>query len=527
MNKKPRKKWPWVVLALVALAAVAVVLVVRDARARLTQGYQTHTVAPGSIVVSVTGSGTLSAGDTVRLSIPAGVKVRELLVEAGDVVQAGQALALLDTDSLQDKAAALTQELSAADRQLSMAARSMTQDTVTAGVQGRVKYLPVAEGEDVLSGIAQYGALALLSSDERMSVALAWDGDLALWSPVRVCWDGGEATGAVAAKTATGYLITLPDDKAPYGAEASVSSGDTLLGTGRLAINAPVAVYAGGGTISTVHVQLNDSVKAATKLFTLEDGPYAASYRQAYAQRREVADQLQLTLAYLADPAVTAESAGTVRQVLVEEGKAAVAAGGETTAEALVLDGAGALLMSIAVDELDIGAVQLGQTAAITLDAISTETFQAELTHISYLGEAKGNITTYAVELTLEQDSRFLPGMNGSAVISVQEAKDVPVIPVAAIYEDAAGAYVYVSPGGTADGADRTRVDIETGLSDGTFAQVTGGLSQGDVVLYTVTYSLQEQLFARFGNQSMGAMPGGAMPAGDRDAMSGGGPRGN
>lgn len=526
MNKKRKKKWPWILLAIVVVIAAAVFIVARGALNRLTPSYQTYAVAPGSIEVSVTGSGTLAAGETLGVEIPAGVKVREVLVKAGDVVEAGQALAVLDMDSLQDAVATLTQELSTAERQLSMAANSLTQETVTAGVKGRVKYLPVAEGEDVLSGVAQYGALALLSTDELMKVELAYDGDLVLWTEVRVAWDGGEDTGVVAAKTAAGYVITLPDDEAPYAATASISSGDTLLGTGTLSINAPVAVFASGGTISDIHVDLNDTVKSGTKLLTLEDGPYTAAYRQAYAQRREVADQLQLALVCLADPTVTASESGTVRQVLVEDGKTATAAGGETTVEAFVLDQAGALLMSIAVDELDIGAVQLGQTADITLDAISTETFKAEVTHISYLGEAKGNITTYAVELTLEEDARFLPGMNGSAVIIVNEAKDVLLIPVAAINEDADGAYVYVSPSGSAEGTDRTRVNIETGLSDGTYAQVTSGLSQGDVVLYAVTASDQGLLFARFGSQGMGVQSSGTMPSGDRGNFSaGGGPR--
>ncbi|NLF57476.1 MAG: biotin/lipoyl-binding protein, partial [Candidatus Hydrogenedens sp.] len=195
MNKKPRKKWPWILLAIVVVIAAAVFIVGRGLRNRLTPSYQTYAVAPGGIEVSVTGSGTLAAGDTLSVEIPAGVKVRDVLVKAGDVVEAGQALAVLDADSLQDAVATLTQELSAAERQLSMAAGSLTQETVTAGVKGRVKYLPVAEGEDVLSGVAQYGALALLSTDELMKVDLAYDGDLALWSEVRVAWDGGEDTG--------------------------------------------------------------------------------------------------------------------------------------------------------------------------------------------------------------------------------------------------------------------------------------------------------------------------------------------
>ena len=47
------------------------------------------------------------------------------------------------------------------------------------------------------------------------------------------------------------------------------------------------------------------------------------------------------------------------------------------------------------------------------------------------------------------------------------------------IKEDASGEYVFVQ---AADGKSYTRLDITTGLSDGTNAEITSGLTTGDIV---------------------------------------------
>jgi hypothetical protein len=43
--------------------------------------------------------------------------------------------------------------------------------------------------------IGQYGSLALISTDEKMQVAITTDKELVLYSDVTVRWDGGKATG--------------------------------------------------------------------------------------------------------------------------------------------------------------------------------------------------------------------------------------------------------------------------------------------------------------------------------------------
>ena len=352
------------------------------------------------------------------------------------------------------------------------------ESTIESPVRGRIKYLPAGEGDDVIEVVCQYGALAVLSTDGLMQVALETGSPLALHTEVSVKWSGGEETGTVAARTQDGYVVTLDDGNAPYRGRADVYLDDVYIGSGTMEIHAPLAVLGAGGTIGTVHYEEGDEVYAGTTLFTLDNEPAVDAYRQTMAERGETAERLRDVLQYQSAPYVYAETDGVVADVFVADGdRVPQDSAGESVA--FTLHTGGAVKMRIDVDELDIGKVYVGQSAAVTLDAYADDIFSARVSRVSRLGEASGSITTYAVELLLDADDRLLEGMNGSAVILSESASDVPLVPLSAVYEDADGAYVYRLDG---DG-QQVRTPIQTGLSDGTNAQVLSGLQEGDTIV--------------------------------------------
>ncbi len=481
MDKKKRKKraWIWiiaVVLVIIVIAAMGLRAVAAGSNLVL---YANYTVARGDVETTITGSGKLASSDNVDVELPDAITVDSVLVKSGDTVAAGDVLATLDLASLSDRAAALASELSSLDRQIK--SRSTT-GSIYSPVRGRIKYLPVISGDDVLGAIAQFGALTLISSDEMMQVEIATDTALSLYSTLTVTWTDGSAEGTIAQKTADGYIVTLNDDGTPYQQTAQVYDADTLIGEGMLDIHAPVAVYAAGGTIDDVRFSENDMVYANSKLFTLDNEPLSASYQQSLTDRTEKAALYQSVLSYIADPRLIAPQDGVINEIDISDGtKVATASDESGTITALTLLTGGAVKMDVDVDELDINSVSLGQSVSVTLDAFSSETFDATVTHVSTIGSTSGSITTYPVEITLSYDSRLYEGMSGSAVILADSVEDVLLIPIDAIYEDSTGVYVYVL---AEDGVTANRVDITTGLSDGTNAEVTSGLSEGDVLQY-------------------------------------------
>ena len=483
-KKKKSRVWLWILLAVV-ITIIVVLLVLGNALKSASQPvYTAYTVETGSVERTITGSGRLKSEDSSTLQLPGGVLVESVAVEAGDTVKAGDVLATLDMDSLSNLAATTSSELSQLDNQISVRGDTTR---VKSPVRGRVKYLPATKGEDVLSVINQYGALALISTDEKMQLTFTTDQSLALYSKVTVRWDGGKATGMLYEKTSDGYLVTLTDKGTPYQAKAQVFDGDTLLGEGTLEIHAPVAVLASGGEITDVAVHENDFVYANTKLFALENAPSSDSYNTAFTNRAEKAALYAQLLTYLKDPRVLAPVDGIIGEVKITEGTevaASTASDGMTDAVSLLTGGA--VKLTIDADELDIDSVALGQSASVTLDAYPGETFTATVTHISLIGTVSGSITTYPVEVTLSYDERLLEGMNGSAVILTSKKENVPLIPVARIIEDSTGTYVNVkNAAGTLE-----RREITTGLSDGTNAEVTSGLVAGDQIWYQDTASL-------------------------------------
>ena len=481
MDKKRRKKraWIWVVAVILVIIVIAALALRAVAASSSLMLYKNYTVARGDVDTTITSSGKLAAPDSVDVELPDDIAVTSVFVEVGDTIAAGDVLATLDTASLSARAATLANELSSLDRQIR--SRSTTA-SIYSPVRGRIKYIPVVEGDDVLGAIAQYGALALISSDELMQIEIETDAVLSLSSTVNVVWTDDEAEGTVAQKTSSGYIITLTDDGTPYQQSAQVYDADILIGEGMITIHAPVAVYAAGGTIETVRLSENDTVNANSKLFSLDNEPVTASYQQSLTDRTEKAVQYQNVLSYIADPRLIAPADGVISEIAIsDDAKTAAASDDSGTTTALTLLTGGAVKMVVDVDELDINAVSLGQSVSVTLDAFASEAFDATVTHISKIGSTSGSITTYPVEISLDYDSRLFEGMSGSAVILADSVENVLLIPIDAIYEDSTGVYVYVL---SEDGESTERVDIATGLSDGTYAEVTSGLQEGDVLQY-------------------------------------------
>jgi multidrug efflux pump subunit AcrA (membrane-fusion protein) len=477
-TKKKTRVWLWVLIAVVVTIVVTLILISNAIANAAEPVYLSHTVETGTVERTITGSGRLASEDDETLQLPGGVRVASVPAKAGDTIKAGDVLAVLDVSSLHDLAATTGKEVTSLDRKITKRSK-VTQ--VKAPVRGRVKYLPAQEGDDVLAVIRDHGALALISSDEKMSIEIETATTLALYSEVTVRWEGGEDKGTVYKKTVAGYLVTLKDDGVPYLVPAQVYLEETLLGEGTLMIHAPIAVLASGGEITNVNVKENDYVYANHKFFSVENAPAGASYNESYAQRTEKAALYAQLLAYIQDPRVFAPVDGVVNEIKISANTDVPASSlSSGMSDAFVLHTGGAVKLTIKADELDIDAVALGQRASVTLDAYPGEKFEAIVTHISRIGATEGSITTYPVEVTLSYDERLLEGMNGSAVILTSKVENAVMLPIELVNEDSAGEYVTVKN----EAGELVRRDITTGLSDGVNAEITSGLAAGDQIWY-------------------------------------------
>lgn len=134
------------------------------------------------------------------------------------------------------------------------------------------------------------------------------------------------------------------------------------------------------------------------------------------------------------------------------------------------------------VDEDDVVKIKQGQTAQIELDAFRNETTQSSVSYISYTSVQGRDGTVFIVEFPLTSDAMNMPfriGMNGDAIVTVNQKSDVLTIPlIATIFRDDA-TYVKVK---NEAGEIEERI-IETGLESEELIEVVSGLSENDVVL--------------------------------------------
>lgn len=187
------------------------------------------------------------------------------------------------------------------------------------------------------------------------------------------------------------------------------------------------------------------------------------------------------------------------------------------------------MMVTMNVDELDIGTMQVGLEAEITLDAIEGETFTGTITSVSGNASSSGGSSQYPVEIVFDKTDAMLSGMNASVEVIIEQAENVLTLPLSAIQDDGNYSYVYTSYDESTDKLSG-KVQVETGLSDEISVEITAGLSEGD----TVYYEMQGSEDSTSGNGGMGgfSMPGGmSMPGGGGfpsggDFPSGGGNRG-
>ena len=135
------------------------------------------------------------------------------------------------------------------------------------------------------------------------------------------------------------------------------------------------------------------------------------------------------------------------------------------------------------VDEADIGRVRLGQAAKITTETFRERTFDGRVTQISPIGVERDNVTTFEVEVSIDNPGKELKAnMTANAEIILEQLPDSLLVPESAITYDAQrNAFVDVVDASERSG--RRRVSIKVGVGNGARMQVTSGLKAGDRVV--------------------------------------------
>ncbi|MDO5444689.1 MAG: HlyD family efflux transporter periplasmic adaptor subunit [Eubacteriales bacterium] len=499
----------------------------------------------GSISTTVSGSGTLANVGEETISVPAGVNIEEVLVEANEKVEAGDVLAELDMPSVRTTMASVQSEIEEIDAEINEAADDTVDTYITAGVRGRVKAVYANAGDSVLDCMYKNGCLAIISLGGNMALELETDRLSAGDQVTVVRGDGSEKelTGSVE-KVINGTALILVTDNGPEIDETvTVKTEDGAeIGKAKLYVYKELKVTGINGTIGTVAAQVNHAVEKGSCLFILSNTEYSASYEALIKQRKEKQDLLLELMQLNKDGALLAPFSGSVGSVLYTDEESSstgttttssttstvsstvsgtmTGAEGEET-DVVTLSPDELMEVSISVDESNILSLEVGQTATITVSSIGDESYSGLVTEINKTATSSSGVTRYSANISLKKSEQMIPGMRAKVVVRIQGVDDAIIIPVDALHQTSSTSYVYTSYDEEI-GEYGGLVKVEAGISNSSYVEIVSGLNEGDTVYYV---EAEDNSFGGFGGFG-GGMPdfSGGMPSGG--GMGGGMPSG-
>ncbi|MBQ0943657.1 efflux RND transporter periplasmic adaptor subunit [Ideonella sp. 4Y16] len=185
-----------------------------------------------------------------------------------------------------------------------------------------------------------------------------------------------------------------------------------------------------------------DNARATLDKARADEASAAAGVTQAQATLRT--DETNLAKASIRSPID-----GVVLTRAVEPGNAVAASLQAVTLFTLAPD-LSKLLLSVNVDEADVGQVRVGQTAQFTVSAWAGRRYPATITRVAYGSTITDNVVTYTTQLQVDNpDLSLRPGMTATATIAATERTGVLLVPNTALgFQPAAAGAAPAAPSG-------------------------------------------------------------------------------
>lgn len=210
-----------------------------------------------------------------------------------------------------------------------------------------------------------------------------------------------------------------------------------------------------------------------------------AKIEEARAQVAQAQAAAERAVEELANSTIKAPIRGTVltRDVEIGSPVSSILNLGANATLVMTLGDIGQVFVRGKVDEADIGFVKLGMAARITTESFRDQTFSGKVTQISPIGVEKDNVTTFEVEVSIDNPGQQLKAnMTANAEVILEEKADTLIVPEAAIsYDEKKAAFVEVADPAADTG--RRKVPVKVGIGNGTRTEVLEGLTAGDKVV--------------------------------------------
>ena len=499
-----KKHWKKIV-AVVCVAAIAVVIVFPKSSAKPTQASATYTeVTPETrnITNTFSGSGTIAAANTYTVKSLVKGTVLTADFEVGDVIEKGTVLYTIDSSDVSSSIEKAQLSLDQAQRNYDDAVDAQY---VRSLVSGTVASLKVAVGDVVNAGqeiaVVRDDSALLLT----LEFPAADAANFAVGQSADVTLDGTfeTLTGTVQSVAGTDTLssgnllvrtvvIAVKNTGSLTTAQAATASinGVSALASTRFTYQREQSITASSsGKVAALCVKEGQTIGENAALIQLSGNDLSKQVQNASDNLRSAQMSMEDTEKSMDNYTITSPISGTVISKDIKAGDT-VGTSSSTSETMCVIYDLSYLEMTLNVDELEILSIKEGQEVSIEADAISDRTFTGVVTSVSAAGTTSGGTTTYPVTVRIDDTGDLLPGMNATANITIASAENALSVPNAAIVR---GNYVLVtSDSPSAVHADSSMkapdgyayVKVTTGISDDDYIAVTDGLQAGDTVAY-------------------------------------------
>ena len=495
-----KKNWKWLVPVL-CVAVAGGVFLLRPQQAKPASVDASYTEAAPErrdVTNTLSGTGTLNPANTYTVKSLVEGKVLTGTIEEGDIVEESNVLYTIDSSD--DSTNFEKAEIAMQQAQRSYD-KVVDRQYVRAEVAGVVSSLKVTKGDEVTSG----QEVAVIRDSSRMLLTLEFPAadaaNFSVGQSAAVTLDGTfeQLDGTVTSVSGTDALsagnlltrtvtITVKNAGGLTTAQAATASinGVSSIGSATFAYQAERTLTAqAAGTVTSINVQEGSEVAKDDIILGLSGDDLTESIQSASESLRSAEISMQNLQDAMNNYTITAPISGTIIEKDAKVGDAVKA--GDTLC--IVYD-LSYLEMRINVDELQISSISVGQKVQITADAVPDKTYVGTVTRVSMKGTSNGGTTTYPVTIRIDDTDGLRPGMNANAEIVVAEANNALVVPNAAVVR---GSYVLVTKDSpSAANADTAMeapegfvyVPVKTGVSDDDYTQIVSGIQEGDTIGY-------------------------------------------
>jgi HlyD family secretion protein len=516
-----------------------------------------YKVRKGNIQSAISAIGTIYSSNSQDITAPGGSTVLSVNCSEGQAVKSGDLLFTLKNDSANLDLKKAKLNLSQLQNQLNTLKSQQGELTMYSPSSGIVTGVNVTAGDDVnrqdiVASIEDRSAMVFSISSSSGGINSQLISSLKVNDSVRIFIQEINAERAAVVTSVTpdsrgggAYVGFRLSDKSGlafdnyYNLTFKLPSADVQLNTPVQLTGSITSITAKqSGTVSIVYIKTGDTVSKGKKIVETTSDNITNQIQTAEVNiesaqldvenKQEIVDGLNVKAPFdgmvfniqvkTGDAVGSVSSSSAASRTTGTTGTTGTSGSSNSSGNVLAsLENKSSLQVRIPVDELDIGKVQVGQSVEITADAFKDKVYKGKVSTIAPQGVVQNGVATFEVVVDIDSPDGLKTGMTANVSIITACRENALLLPLEAIADRGGKKYVLVNNGGTI-----SQKEVTLGVVNTDFAEIAGGLSEGDTIVIQTTTSTGTNSNNKSGFPGMGGFSGMGGNGGSRGNWGGG-----